>query len=382
MATVYLSPTGDDTRTYVQAQNRATPWLSMGHAASNISANDEVVLLAGTYDAAVDPEHNDDVDIAVDGTLWRSDSEDATTVEVIHNSNRYWIDCAKGLTSTTFKGITFTNNSTTGTYAVVFRGSDAGSGAYSVMNIHDCIINSKEVCIQNAGIGSTIDRCQFHRVAGGNGTYIRGIWSQNALSSGYRIDSCLMTGWYKYAIYHEDTGVNMLAVRNCTIIGSPSSTSGDAIHLNGTTNQISNTIVYSYAAGDYKYGIEIYPAHATKFVSHCIVYGTYATAETRGTGAPTQTTQLEGQGDVTASGKTVVQDLAAGNYTPTVGGLADGRGQTTLPNPATDLNGNSYASPPSIGCIELNVPAGGGGPSGKVTLGIRDKFPHLNNIKF
>jgi hypothetical protein len=49
MATVYISPTGDDSRTYVQAQSRSTPWATVGKAETSATTGDTVVLLAGTH---------------------------------------------------------------------------------------------------------------------------------------------------------------------------------------------------------------------------------------------------------------------------------------------------------------------------------------------
>lgn len=51
MATVYLapSPTGDDSRTYAQAQNSATPWATFGKVQASGVSGDSVVVAAGTY---------------------------------------------------------------------------------------------------------------------------------------------------------------------------------------------------------------------------------------------------------------------------------------------------------------------------------------------
>lgn len=49
MATVYLSPTGSDSNTYAQAQNPATPWLSMTKVQASATTGDTVVCAAGTY---------------------------------------------------------------------------------------------------------------------------------------------------------------------------------------------------------------------------------------------------------------------------------------------------------------------------------------------
>lgn len=51
MATVYLAPapTGDDTRTYVQAQNSATPWATVGKCNTDAVTGDTISIAAGTY---------------------------------------------------------------------------------------------------------------------------------------------------------------------------------------------------------------------------------------------------------------------------------------------------------------------------------------------
>lgn len=50
MATVYLNAlTGNDSNTYVQAQNPATPWLTPGKVQTSATTGDTVVMAAGTY---------------------------------------------------------------------------------------------------------------------------------------------------------------------------------------------------------------------------------------------------------------------------------------------------------------------------------------------
>ena len=48
MATVYVSSTGNDSNTYVQAQSSATPWLTIGKANTSATTGDTIVLLNGT----------------------------------------------------------------------------------------------------------------------------------------------------------------------------------------------------------------------------------------------------------------------------------------------------------------------------------------------
>lgn len=50
MATVYLNAaTGNDANTYAQAQNSATPWLTLGKVNTSATTGDTVVMAAGTY---------------------------------------------------------------------------------------------------------------------------------------------------------------------------------------------------------------------------------------------------------------------------------------------------------------------------------------------
>lgn len=50
MATVYLNAaTGNDSNTYAQAQNPATPWLTPGKVNTSATTGDSVVMAAGTY---------------------------------------------------------------------------------------------------------------------------------------------------------------------------------------------------------------------------------------------------------------------------------------------------------------------------------------------
>lgn len=54
MATVYISPTGDDSRTYATAQNISTPWLTPGKVYSSATAGDTAICLNGTYTISAD----------------------------------------------------------------------------------------------------------------------------------------------------------------------------------------------------------------------------------------------------------------------------------------------------------------------------------------
>ena len=48
-ATLYVATTGTDSRTYAQAQNPLTPWLTITNAAALVQAGDTVNVAAGTY---------------------------------------------------------------------------------------------------------------------------------------------------------------------------------------------------------------------------------------------------------------------------------------------------------------------------------------------
>jgi hypothetical protein len=52
-ATLYVATTGSDSRTYVEAQNPATPWATIGKAATLVAAGDTVNVAAGTYAESV-----------------------------------------------------------------------------------------------------------------------------------------------------------------------------------------------------------------------------------------------------------------------------------------------------------------------------------------
>jgi hypothetical protein len=48
-STFYVSPTGNDSRTAIQAMNRSTPWKTLQKAASILNAGDSLIVTAGTY---------------------------------------------------------------------------------------------------------------------------------------------------------------------------------------------------------------------------------------------------------------------------------------------------------------------------------------------
>jgi hypothetical protein len=262
-----------------------------------------------------------------------------------------------GADKTTFKNLTLKQSGSSGTTYVFYGGKENGATKHNV-HLIDCDIHAKEYAVRYVGPLSKFERCRFTRTTTGNSNYIFAI---RVNEGGITVDSCLFEGWYDTAIYCETVGAGV-TIRNCTIIGHASTSDDYGIYTqNGAT--IYNTIVYSNPAAKLDRGIRFQSANSGNTIKNCIAFGEYNDDDFYGTGAPTVSANLYDNADVLASSPGVVfVNLAGGDYHPNAGAgsIALGGGDTTS-YPTTDIDGNSFDSPPSIGCYEAPS-AGGGSP--------------------
>ena len=362
--TYYVSTTGDN----ADAGSEAAPWADLSHAIGEVVTGDTIRIKDGNY-----VDNNLIVlDDLIDNLTITSDSEDKTKVSITNTVHQYWFDLQKGSTGTVIKDLTFNQLSTAGTYSVLFRGYIGGSGTYAQATFQDCNLNSAEYTFQNFGAGTIIQRCHIHNTGTAPGTTYRIGVVLMGTSGPVTIDSCLFTNHKRSIIADEDGCI----IRNCTIIShGPTVTydGDDGIGQANDNHQVLNTIIYSYETGSYqgfKYGID-FSSDASNQGRMCIAAGVYGSDFYDGEGAPVVTEQLETQVEVTNNfaGKLFV-DLAGGDFHPDPAGAAYQRGYATS-FPVTDLNGNPFNNPPSIGCLE-DPPAAGGG--------VRGEAPRVNNL--
>ena len=139
MATVYVSPTGSDSNTYVQAQSSATPWLTIGKCNTSATTGDTVIIRAGTVTWS-----------SITFTkVFNFQGETADpTLYIISASggNAQWILAAG---TNTFKWLTFTSMVRTAT-EVPFKLTPA---ATSTITFTTCIL--KSITLKNNDSGQT-----------------------------------------------------------------------------------------------------------------------------------------------------------------------------------------------------------------------------------
>lgn len=107
MATVYLDPVlGDDSRTYAQAQDSATPWATISKGIGSSNTGDTIILLDGTYTSIGGP-------FAVTSRTLRAANRGAAIITAAFNSSTlpiylYWFSCTNTYTLT-LSGLKFLN---------------------------------------------------------------------------------------------------------------------------------------------------------------------------------------------------------------------------------------------------------------------------------
>ena len=369
MATYYISTTGDN----ADAGSEAAPWLTLEYASANIAAGDTVLIEDGTYEPAAVVA----IAEAIIDTIWMSKSEDKSKVTVdftVANAVLNGWELRKtnvAASKTTFKHLTMkqtAGGSGIGETALIYAAKSGGSIHGGVV-IEDCDLYGTENGIRYAGPASVFKRCKF--IWHDNGT---GVTNRDALhgsQGGIDIDSCLFVHWKENAIDLGTSGAGVI-IRNCTVIGHPTLAGTRGIITGGVVGaQVYSCAMYSYAAGaSYNEGFRYGSTNVANVIKNCVAAGTYDTRTYTNCGAPTTFAQLEDQTDVDAApptgfGGKMFVDLAGGDYLPDTDGILYQRGYATS-FPATDLNGNAFNNPPSIGCLEEEPAPGGGGTTNSV----------------
>lgn len=133
MATVYVSPTGNDSYTYVQAQSSATPWLTIGKCNTSAADGDTIIVMAGTHTWA---------SVAFTKSFTIQGITTATSILDAGGAAAIW----SGLKTLTCSNITFQNNigGVNGIFSKV-------SGNSETLTFTDCIFT--DIQLKNSANG-------------------------------------------------------------------------------------------------------------------------------------------------------------------------------------------------------------------------------------
>jgi hypothetical protein len=232
--------------------------------------------------------------------------------------------------------------------------------------VRRCIIESHSVGIGMLGAGSIIDRNKMTGTADNNYNY--GILVQRLCT----ITACLLVDWRRAGMQVTDTSNLGTEIKNCTVITTDSATKNTlaGIWLIGANDSstvgpsVYNSICYNGTGGGMGYGIRLQDNDDVCNVKNNLVYDVdgnvmdskelYRLTDSIAAGrvannyVTNTTDESEGTHAVDAS-NAVFTDFDNADYRPNGDGSAAGNGLHASVASA-DLNGNSYANPPAIGC--------------------------------
>ena len=345
MATYTVGPSGD--------------YATLALAIAGVGAGNTIqILTAYVHDGSA-------VSITTSGVAYESESGNpADCVLDASASTAFMFSSMR--TGMSFTGITFKstkasssrncvyiNKSTAMFTDCVFEMSGTGGSAYAAIY---------------PGLNCLFQRCTFK----GNNAPTRGIYASHDYD--YAVDSCFFDRCGSYAIYMTKGNVT---VRNCTIYTLQVAATTRGIWISGAT--CDNSHVYNcilFGGAGVSEGVKMYDL-ATNSVKNVISFGSWSSEFDVGTS--TVTANLYDQAAVTADGNPVFTtrsgDLVT-DFHPDTSGLAYEGGDASFA-PSTDIEGESWNSPPSIGCYETPAAGGGGGLTRTVkapALGINNPF--------
>jgi hypothetical protein len=120
MATYYVGPSGNNSRTLVQAQNSGTPWATLSYACSQVSSNGDIIsILAGTI--------NDNSSCTLANGVSIEGVQGSSIIRTNYSSSDLdsgYIVTSSGTNASHISGIYFDGNSLTGSTAIVISRSN------------------------------------------------------------------------------------------------------------------------------------------------------------------------------------------------------------------------------------------------------------------
>ena len=363
MATYYVNgSTGDDNTT--DATSASTPYETIQGAFDDLaeadpeggaafSAGDIISIADGTYTENVNPNKP---------WIVKSTSANAANVVITSSGNGKTVDLGSAANGITFQDITinYTHSKSSSRGAIICASSP-------VVILTTCIIGSTSYGIKSSGDNSIFTRCKFVHIAGQTSTYNYGI----STSNNFTAQSCLFINWLKYAI-HANAGGAGQVIRNCTVIVESGKTVAAGVYINGDGSggpSLANTIVYN--AGVCGIGIWVPSTSDVCTIKNNLVYNDGGTmtvtseyfrlnsSTTANNWSTDHSSETEADHTVD-SGEDLFVDYDNGDYSPNADGSAAGNGLASLAA-STDYAGNSFSSPPSIGCYEVAASGWSGG---------------------
>ena len=328
----------------------ATPALANAAA----SSGDTILIEPGTYTetSAID---------FIPGITVRGNG--ATPSDVILDNASNTTVSMSGLGTRTFENLTIQNSMPTGTSSkYALKGGNQATVVAT--NVYFQTLNIS--CVGLCEIGSEFTGCLFAIDFGATGTTKNGFTGVS--SNPATLKACLFIGWTGMAV--DAIGSTLI---NCS--GYEAMTGGVNPTYGFFAGDVHNCAMWTPNATSY--GLRSYGTGKT--MGYSSVYAPSAVnAALVGNGA-TSDGFLFLTNDIITNGNNLYNNPTT-DMTPHPDGLAYQNGNPAYALPTTDFQGNPWAATPSRGAYE-EAPAGGGG-GGKKPVSVRDKFPHLNNMKF
>lgn len=263
-----------------------------------------------------------------------------------------------GTTGTALRNITLKSTGAMGAASWVVVNAQTNP-----VTLEDCVLESPGYGILYPGTGSVFSRCHIKSTGIASNNY--GIYTSGSKMT-VTIESCLFEAWDKMGIRNGNGGYT---IRNCTFyMPSPTQSSVYAMYLAYDDYTVSNCVVYS-ASGTV--APIIMSDDPSNIVKNCVAFG-FANMVFTGLGG--SIVQANNVGNATVVTPVFVN--LGTDFHPDASGSAYQAGDASLAA-TTDIDGNSFDRPPSIGCYEAPSSGGGGGLTRTVkapALGINNPF--------
>jgi hypothetical protein len=331
MATYTVGPGGD--------------YTVMSTAIAAATAGDTLQVLAG-YSFNTGTEAYDFVKIDKDNLTLESQggTPSSATIATADSANDHpTISVHQATTGISIKNLTIKN---TGAGTMPF-GINCGPSANSnVVNIEDCVIESTGMGVGYIFSGS-VKRCHIK----GTGTlaHVGVHYTGGSSTTSVIVESCLFDSIKKYGVFNMNGG---FTVRNCTFYNPTPSSSSAGMYMSGDPYTVSNCVFYTTATTMVPI---LMSDDSGNTVKNCVAFGSATMVFTGLGGSIVKANLVDNSAAVTPVFVSVGSD-----FHPDPDGSAYQAGDASLAA-TTDIDGNSFDTPPSIGCYEAESSGGGGG---------------------